>query len=247
MLRKVGSPFDDFAWIYERHLAAPFAEWQRPALEQLLFPQVSPGSWVLDVCCGTGVLARQLSASGYRIAGLDSSHGMLRIAHASLPEGNFFQADVSEFALNKQMDAALCVFDSLNHVLHAEKLQRAFSKIYAALRQRGCLVFDINTGAAYGERWDRTFAEVHDEYAFFLRGGFDGQIRIGTTRVTIFRLRESWARTDVEIRQKPWEVSEIEPMLRAAGFRDVCTYRPFEDLGMAGHYGIGRVYFRACR
>jgi SAM-dependent methyltransferase len=241
----VSSPFDPFAWFYDRHWAAPFEQWQRPALERVLFPYVKPGGRILDLCCGTGTLARQLVARGYSITGVDSSHGMLRIARENVPEGIFFQADAAGFALKQPVDAAVCVFDSLNHIIEADRLERVFHSVYAALEPGGCFVFDINTGAAYGERWDRTFCEVQPDHAFFLRGGFDRQARIGCTRVTMFRLTDSWQRWDVEIRQRPWEVSEIEPMLRSAGFAETCAYRACEDLEMTGHYGIGRVYCRA--
>ena len=243
----MASPFDAFAWFYDRYLTAPFEEWERPALQRLLFPSVRQGGSILDLCCGTGTLARQLVARGYSVIGVDSSIGMLRIAREKVPEGFFLQAEATDFALKKRVDAAVCVFDSLNHVLAAEQLQRAFDGVWAALEQGGCFVFDVNTGAAYGDRWNQTYSEVHPDHALILRGGFDRETRIGCTRVTMFRLNGWWERSDVEIRQRPSEVSEIEPMLRSAGFRDIGSYGALEDLGIKGHYGIGRVYFRACK
>jgi SAM-dependent methyltransferase len=243
----VSSPFDSFAWFYDRYWAAPFEAWQRPALERVLYPYVKPSGRILDLCCGTGTLAQQLVARGYQITGVDSSDGMLQIARKNVPGGIFQHADASNFALNEPVDAAVCVFDSLNHLLDGPQLQRAFESVYAALNSGGCFAFDMNTEAAYGERWDQTFCEVQPDHAFFLRGGFDRQERIGYTKVTMFRLMGSWERSDVEMRQRPWEVGEIEPMLRSAGFSDVRAYRAFEDLEMTGHYGIGRVYFRACK
>jgi SAM-dependent methyltransferase len=243
----VSSPFDPFSWFYDRYWAAPFEAWQRPALERVLLPYVKPGGRILDLCCGTGTLARQLVARGYKMTGVDSSEGMLRIARENVPAGIFLQADATDFFLNKSVDAAVCVFDSLNHLLEAGQLQSAFQSVSAALNSGGCFVFDINTEAAYGERWDHTFCEVQPDHAFFLRGGFDPKARIGHTRVTMFRLAGSWERSDVEIRQRPWEVGEIEIMLHSAGFSDVRPYRAFEDLEMTGHYGIGRVFFRACK
>jgi hypothetical protein len=47
------------------------------------------------------------------------------------------------------------------------------------------------------------------------------------------------------VRQRPWEIPEIRPLLRRAGFSQLDTYRASEDLGMEGNYGIGRVFFRA--
>ena len=40
---------------------------------------------VLDVCCGTGLLAGELAALGYQVVGLDGSEAMLARASRQLP------------------------------------------------------------------------------------------------------------------------------------------------------------------
>jgi SAM-dependent methyltransferase len=172
---------------------------------------------------------------------------MLRVAREKVPEAEFHNADAAKFALAHPVDAAVCAFDSLNHLTEAAKVELTFRNVFAGLKPGGSFVFDVNTLDAYGERWTQSACAVEPGHAFFLRGAFDAGERIGTTRITMFRLVNSWCRSDVEVRQRPWEIPEIRPMLRRAGFRDVTNYRAQEDLGMAGHYGIGRVYFRAYR
>ena len=122
-----------------------------------------------------------------------------------------------------------------------------FRSVMAALRPQGTFVFDINTACAYGELWNDSATEVQPDHAFFLRGGFDAVARIGHTSITMFRREQCWQRADVEMRQRPWEIAEIEPMLRSAGFNDIQSHRAVEELGMTGHYGVGRVYFCACK
>lgn len=63
-------------------------------------------------------------------------------------------------------------------------------------------------------------------------------MRRAVTRITMFRLTDSW--------QRSWDVAEIREMLELAGFSRIEHFRPSEDFGIAGHYGTGRVYFRAC-
>jgi len=55
------------------------APWRRRTIALL---QLSPGSVVLDVGCGTGDLARSLRAKGQHSVGIDLSFGMLRAARA---------------------------------------------------------------------------------------------------------------------------------------------------------------------
>jgi SAM-dependent methyltransferase len=172
---------------------------------------------------------------------------MLRVARQKVPAAEFYNADAASFALDRKVDGAVCAFDSLNHLIDAEALARAFHNVHDALKPGGCFVFDVNTAEAYGERWNRSACAVEPEHAFFLRGEFDAESRIGTTWITIFQGNELWRRTDLEVRQRPWEVSEIDSILRRSGFHEPESYRAREDLGMNGHYGIGRVYFRAYR
>jgi SAM-dependent methyltransferase len=243
----VSSAYDAFAWFYDRYWAAPFQAWQAPALEKLLFPELAPGARILDLCCGTGELSRRFSARGYDVIGIDSSEEMLRLARRNAPGCAFLQADATQFILGRQVDAVVCTFDSLNHLLQVEDVALAVRNVYAALVHGGRFVFDINTKAAYGRQWDQSACEVAPDHAFFLRGGFDEITRIGSTKVTMFRLQECWQRSDVEILQRPWEVAEIHRLLTSTGFAQISSDRAFEDLGIDGHYGDGRVYFSACR
>jgi SAM-dependent methyltransferase len=241
----MSSPFDDFAWFYDKHWAVGFAEWQLPALDRLFLPCVKPGARLLDLCCGTGALARHLVDRGYAVTGVDASEGMLRFARQNVPEATLLHADASQFKIADSVDGAISVFDSLNNIFEPDALRSAFQRVHDALQPGAYFVFDVNTSAAYGERWDQTHSEVHPDHAFFLRGGFDPKSRVGTTHVTMFRLFDNWTRSDVEIRQRPWDAAEVTPLLQQAGFEDVCTWRAIEDLQMPGHYGIGRAYFRA--
>ena len=52
--------------------------WRRHTIDALA---LHPGTFVLDLACGTGDLARELSSRGYATVGLDLSEGMLRAAH----------------------------------------------------------------------------------------------------------------------------------------------------------------------
>lgn len=216
-----------------------------PALDKLLFPDLREGRNVLDLCCGTGHLASRLTSRGYKVTGIDSSREMVRLARQKVPGADFHNADAASFALDRQMDAAVCAFDSLNHLTDPASLESAFRNVHEALRPGGCFVFDVNTGEAYGERWNRCACAVEPSHAFFLRGAFDAGTRIGITNITIFELSDAWRRSDLEVRQRPWEIPEVSTMLRQAGFGKPDTFRATEDLGLAGHYGIGRVYFRA--
>ena len=56
--------------------------WRRRTVKSL---QLSPGSKVLDLACGTGDLCRELDKRGYRAIGVDRSAGMLAAQRTSAP------------------------------------------------------------------------------------------------------------------------------------------------------------------
>jgi SAM-dependent methyltransferase len=246
-VREGTSPYDLFAWFYDRYWALPHHEWQAPVLENLLFSRLPSRARILDLCCGSGHLAQELLGRGYSTIGLDSSREMLRLAREKAPQAQFLEADAADFLLEQPVDAVVCLFDSLNHVLEAGHLQRVFHNVHAVLKDGGIFVFDVNDGAAYGERWGYSSIEIQPDHAFILRGRFDPAARIGATEITMFRLLGSWQRSDALIRQRPWERCEITAMLESAGFTAVVSRRAVEELGIDGHYGIGRVFFQAIK
>lgn len=102
------------AEVYEEFfLPALFQEWAGPVAEAA---QIGPGQHVLDVACGTGVLARTIAGcvgSNGSVIGLDINEGMLAVAERKAPdidwrfgraealpfEDGAFDAVVSQFAL----------------------------------------------------------------------------------------------------------------------------------------------------
>ncbi len=241
------SPYDPFAWFYQRYWADGFSAWQMPALQTLLLQELPKGARVLDLCCGTGTLGAKLASLGFRVTGIDASGEMLRYARAASPEETWLHAKADQFEVPQPVAGAVCSFDSLNHLLEPEAVQSAMRHVGEALQPGGIFVFDINTDAAYGEQWDQTATVVEPDHAFFLRGAYDRVARRGRTEITMFRLLEQWERYDVTVPQRPWTPEEITSMLQQTGFREIRHFRAAEDLGLAGNFGLGRVYFHACK
>ncbi len=216
------SAYDPFALIYHRHWARRFHPLALAVVERWLLPRLARRAAILDLCCGTGEMAGALAEQGYRVTGIDGSEAMLGWARRIAPGATFRQADARQFTLARPVDAALSLFDSLNHIVEPEGLAAAFRCVRAALKPGAPFLFDMNTEAAYGDAWDDSVATVEADHAFFLRGGFDARTRLGETRVTAFFAEgELWRRRDFSIWQRCYSAGEIEAALREAGFDDV--------------------------
>lgn len=100
-----------FADMYERWLAGPlFRPWAEISLDEV---GLSPGDRILDVACGTGIVARVakewLGNTVYAV-GIDISSDMLAIARARGPEIEWRHGDASALPLQdgEQFDVVVC-------------------------------------------------------------------------------------------------------------------------------------------
>ena len=100
---------------------------------------------VLDLGCGTGILAGELIARGYRVVGVDASDAMLALARERLgPEVTLSRMTLPDLEVEGVFDAAVCTFDGLNY-LTRDELRSTIGAVAGCLRPAGWLVFDLHT------------------------------------------------------------------------------------------------------
>lgn len=92
-----------------KFVPAIFAQWAPPMLDAAA---VGPGQTVLDVACGTGVLARsaaeRVGPTG-RVVGLDLNEGMLTVARRLRADIEWRQGDAADMPFaDDTFDAVLC-------------------------------------------------------------------------------------------------------------------------------------------
>ena len=103
--------FSNFAAIYERFLVAPlFQPW---AAVMVARAAPASGERVLDVACGTGIVARTVRArlgSAVSIVGVDLSPAMLAAARQAAPDIDWREGNATNLPLapGEQFDVALC-------------------------------------------------------------------------------------------------------------------------------------------
>ena len=107
----------------------------------------SPASdLLLDLACGTGSLAIELTKLGYDVIGADSSCEMLSeaVSKAFSQEKQilFLNQAMDELDLYGTVGVAVCTLDSINHVTDIDKVDKAFSLF---LEKDGVFIFDVNT------------------------------------------------------------------------------------------------------
>ena len=80
-------PYALLAGVYDEIVVDPcHARWAQ-YLSELWAPEEPGVRTVLDVCCGTGLMTRELALLGYRVTGVDASPAMLERARRLLGPG----------------------------------------------------------------------------------------------------------------------------------------------------------------
>jgi SAM-dependent methyltransferase len=235
------SQYDDFAWFYHKYWGSgptSFASRVLPVVERFVLARVPPGGQILDVCCGTGQLAGILSTKGYTVTGIDGSAEMLRFARTGTPGLEVIHADARAFALPPRFDGAVCLYDSLNHLLQLGELGAAFRNVHAALKEGGAFLCDFNMQAGFEARWRGSFGIAEDDHVLVYRASYDAGTKVGRSAITMFRRQvETWRRTDVMMYQRCYAEGEITDALRAAGFAELAVFDAEHDLHMEGQRG----------
>lgn len=241
----VAAAYETFAFVYSRTMAEDFCRRALPAYRQLLLADAPAGSEVLDVCCGSGQWARELTQLGYRVTGLDASAAMIWLARDTAPNARFLVADARNFHLVHSFSGAISAFNSLAHASSAEDLLLIFRNVRQALARESPFVFDLSMEEAYMSRWRGKFSSQVDGLTFTLEPSYDCASRIAQNRISIAtRDNERTPGSDFTIYQNCYSEGEIRDALRLAEFPQVESFDAEDDLGIAGERG--RRFFR-CR
>lgn len=109
-----------------------------------LLRTVHPASrTVLDVACGTGEHARLLATRhGFDIDGIDLNGEFLRLARLKHPAGQFTQADMADFTLDRRYDAVVCLFSSIAYLRTLSNVTRALARFRDHLAEGGVVVVE---------------------------------------------------------------------------------------------------------
>jgi SAM-dependent methyltransferase len=237
------SDYDDLAWLYNKYWAQPQQLLWSP-LESLVLNDIPTAGHILDLCCGTGQLAADLTSRGFRVTGVDGSSEMLRFARENAPEAEFVLSDARSFELPPTFDGAVSQFGSLNHVMDLSELQTVFEQVHRSLLPGGKFLLDLNTEEGFLARWTgSSIGHAEEDHAFIAGGTYDPESKVGRFSVTMFFLREGeWRRSDVVLNERVYSEEEVCRGLEAAGFQTVQTFDAREDLEIDV---TGRAFFLA--
>lgn len=212
--------YDRFASIYNEKWGSRSLDFLPAYWKHALHLVPSEGK-VLDLCCGTGQLAHALSYSGFQVVGLDCAAAMLRIARMNAPAATFVLGDVRAFRSSTRFNAALCVYDSLNHMMTLYELRRAFQTAHQCVMPGGVFAFDMNMEGKYAKRWTGMFTVEGDDYRCNIKTTTDMEQKTASFKAVIEDDIMRNQSLTVSLSQTWYSASIIENELKRGGFQ-VC-------------------------
>jgi predicted TPR repeat methyltransferase len=182
---------------------------------------------VLDLGCGTGLLAEELSARGYRVVGVDASAAMLARARERLgPDVMLSRTTLPDLAVDGRFDAATCTLDGLNY-LTPEELRLTLVAVADHLRPGGWLVFDLLTDAMMNFTIaNPTVAGTSAGNEFVITSDVDSGTRTSDTTIELTRPRDG-APFSEQHRQYFHAEADVRRGLQDAGFGVIAVEKEY--------------------
>lgn len=231
---------------YARHWGPASAAMMLPVLQKVLLPKLAPGARLLDLCCGSGELARRLHGLGYRVTGVDATPELIERARLRVAEElDFVVARAEAYRRPGGFEAIVSLYDSLNHLASLEALAQVLAHCFESLTPGGWLVFDLNEERGFEARWRGELSIVEDDLVLVARSRYSAPERTGVMQVTLLSAQGgAWVRSDARFEERCFSRPDVLEQLRAAGFCDVECLTAEHDLALP--HEVGRTFF-ICR
>ena len=192
-----------------------------PAVVTLLRQAGIRNGLVVDLGCGSGILARHLVDSGYAVLGVDPSAAMLQLARRVAPAARFVRSRAEDVDLPRCV-AVLATGESLTYVTRraapAAHLRRHIQRVSAALIPGGLFIFDAIAESDPVPMNYRTWRATRD-WAVLADVTEDRRRHVVCRRITTFaRVRSTYRRSYTEHRVGVYARRTVLRELRRRGF-----------------------------
>lgn len=223
---------DDLAYVHD----AGFGGLPRAAAMVLLEDLGRSGrdhGLVVDLCCGSGLLARELSDAGYEVLGIDISGAMLALAREKAPGGRFREESILAAEIPACV-AVAAIGECFNYLFDEGNSRGALlgllGRIHAALEPGGVLLCDVaGPGRAPGAGARQSHARGED-WAVLATAAEGGAGEILTREITTFRkVGELYRRSEETHRLRLIPPRDLRGQLRDIGF-EVHTFTSYDSL-----------------
>jgi len=208
----------DLAYIHQVGYSA-YIRAATPGLLSILHRNRFDSGLVVDLGCGPGLWAHELTCRGYDALGIDISPAMIALASKTAPRAQF-RAESFLKATLPPCAAVTAVGEVLNYTFDRDNIRRQialfFRRVYRALRPGGVFIFDLAGPERELGRAPRRWTTGKDWAILLEVSREDNQL---TRHLTILRkIGQRYRRSEEVHRLRPYAPRDILADLRGAGF-----------------------------
>jgi 2-polyprenyl-3-methyl-5-hydroxy-6-metoxy-1,4-benzoquinol methylase len=218
--------YQRLAQVYEVGGWGKFAEQYIGLIDQLFIEYGIKQAGILDVACGTGILAVAFARRGHFVHGIDISPEMIALARekaSGIANVSFDVQNMTDFKVRDEFDLVTCTFDALNYLITVEELKAMFNCVAKSLRKSGLFVFDSNTNQKYISVGNRSENHKIGTESFSQEVSYDPVLKKAKT---IFKFADG---AEEIHEQRPYELSELSPILDNAGLQVIKSLSWFDN------------------
>lgn len=212
----------DLAYIHDEGYGF-FAEAAYVEIIKILRRKKISGGLIVDLGCGSGILAKNLTAKNYDVTGVDFSKEMISIAKKKAPKAKFIVSSVYDYkipACNAVVSTGECFNYAFDSSAGLKRMQTVFKRIYTALPKDGFFLFDILSPGIMGkEKMIERITETNS-WTLFLKKYEDDNKKLLTREMTIFRKKGSLYNKTKEVHiAKLYDLDAVTSILKKTGFK----------------------------
>jgi SAM-dependent methyltransferase len=179
---------------------------------------------VVDLGCGSGILARRLTDAGYDVVGFDISPDMVALAAANAPAASFHVGSLYDATLADGCAAVTATGEALNYgadpAAGTEALADLAGRVREALVPGGWWLFDVSgPGRAGPSKVTKQFHR-HDDWCLGMTATESDDGRRLDREITIFSRQDEGAYRRIEEHHvlHLYDEADIVSLLRRVGF-----------------------------
>jgi len=200
---------------------ARLAAWAAKDLLALLTAQGFRDGVVVDLGCGSGILARHLTDAGYTVIGVDISPAMLSIARRKAPGATFHEGSLWSFDLPPCV-AVTALGEALNYAHdedEADPLPALVRRVHNSLRAGGVFMFDIALPGRTGAGVEHQFHD-RERWTLCMRAEQRAGTPVLDRFITIFSKRGDgrYERVDEHHVLRLYDDQAVVALLNSSGF-----------------------------
>lgn len=179
---------------------------------------------VVDLGCGSGVLARRLTDAGYDVTGFDLSESMVALAREHAPRARFTAAALLDAALPSPCVAVAATGEVLNYGTDPrtglDAMARLAVRVHEAVVPGGLWLFDVAGPGRGGPGRRVEVFHRHDDWCLGVVATESEDGRRLDRAITIFTAAETggYQRADEDHVLRLYSETEVRAVLERAGF-----------------------------